>query len=55
MYDIKIQPMEDWLQDRIDLLQTKIVTDLEEDNELDEALVAEHDLLETLLNKLRGE
>lgn len=47
--------MEDWLQDRIDLLQAKIVHDLEEDNEIDEAIVEEKNFLDTILNKLTEE
>lgn len=55
MDKIKIQPMEDWLQDRVDLLQAKIVMDLEENDTMDDALVEEHDFLEYLLTKMKGE
>lgn len=55
MDNIKIQPMEDWLQDRVDLLQAKIVMDLEENDTMDDALVEEHDFLEYLLTKMKGE
>ena len=52
---IKIQPMEEWLQDRIDLIDTKLVMDMDEGNELEESLLEEKSLLETILEKLTEE
>lgn len=55
MQFIDITPMEEWLQDRIDLLEAKLVWDMEEDNEIDEALVEEKKFLETIVEKLTEE
>lgn len=55
MQSIEIQPMEDWLKDRIELLREKIEFDLEEDNEIDEELVEEKNFLDTILEKLTEE
>lgn len=55
MAEIKIQPMEEWLEDRMDLLQAKIVADLEEDDKTGDGLVEEYELLKTILGKLKGE
>lgn len=52
---IKIQPMEEWLQDRIDLIDTKLVMDMDEGNELEESLLEEKSLIETILEKLTEE
>ena len=52
---IKIQPMEEWLEDRMDLLEAKLSSDREEGREADEELVAEKELLKTILERLKGE
>ena len=52
---IKIQPMEEWLEDRMDLLEAKLSADRKNGQERDEELVAEKELLKTILERLKGE
>lgn len=55
MEEIKIKPMEEWLQDRIDLIDTKLVVDMDEGKKLDDSLLEEKSFLETILEKLTEE
>lgn len=52
---IKIQPMEEWLEDRMDLLEAKLSADRKNGQKRDEALEAELELLKTIHERLKGE
>lgn len=49
MKPIQMKPMEEWMQDRVDMIDAWISLRLEEHEEVDELLVAERELLETML------
>lgn len=54
MEEINIKPMEEWLYDRICLIEAILNLQLHRGKQMDEALVAERNLLQTMLDFMEG-